>query len=58
MAKQTTINAEVDRQTKVAIQRKAKDFKVSTSVIVRWALQEYLNRDRQAKEREQERATA
>lgn len=42
--KQTTVHAEVDRETKAALQRKAKDSKVSVSVIVRWALQEYLSK--------------
>lgn len=37
-----TIHAEVDKPTKVAIQKLAKDNKVSTSVIVRWALDSYL----------------
>jgi len=47
MPKQVTVHAEVDRETKAAILRKAKDAKVSVSVIVRWALQEYL--DKQSK---------
>lgn len=42
MAKQTTIHAEVDKPTKAAIERLAKDNKVSKSVIVRWALAAYL----------------
>jgi hypothetical protein len=43
MPKQVVIHAEVDRQTKTALQLKAKESKVSVSAVIRWAIQEYLD---------------
>ena len=40
--KEITIHARVDRQTKLAVQKLAKDSKVTPSIIVRWALDSYL----------------
>jgi len=37
-----TVNAEVDLKTKQALIKKAKEMRVTVSVVVRWALDSYL----------------
>ncbi len=54
MPKSITVHAEVDRKTKLALQEKAKAARVSTSVIVRWALDAYLASQDTNKSPEQE----
>lgn len=56
MPKQTTVHAEVPRGMKAAIRRLAEANKVSTSVVIRWAIQRYFEREENKRFLEQEAA--
>ena len=56
MPKQTAIHAAVPRGMKAAIRRLAEANKVSPSVVIRWAIQRYFEREENKQYLQQEAA--